>query len=148
MLGAGLIKLRGDPCWRDLTCLVYHYETQPVPNPVSPHLHAVPRWFHMAEPLQPRRRARRALAAPARPLRMPLAGALFVVFQVILILSGNLSFLNWLTIVPALACFDDGVWRRLFPRRVRARVAASSPARGRRASHQVLPRRSSCSSPC
>ena len=28
MLGAGLIKLRGDPCWRDFTCLYYHYETQ------------------------------------------------------------------------------------------------------------------------
>src|SRR5205085_2873658 len=28
MFGAGLIKLRGDPCWRDLTCMVYHYETQ------------------------------------------------------------------------------------------------------------------------
>ncbi len=25
--GAGLIKLRGDPCWRDLTCLYYHHET-------------------------------------------------------------------------------------------------------------------------
>ncbi|MGH7551148.1 MAG: lipase maturation factor family protein, partial [Gemmatimonadota bacterium] len=30
MFGAGLIKLRGDPCWRDLTCLFYHYETQPL----------------------------------------------------------------------------------------------------------------------
>jgi len=28
-LGAGLIKLRGDPCWRDLTCMDYHHETQP-----------------------------------------------------------------------------------------------------------------------
>jgi len=27
-------------------------------------------------------------------------GALLVSFQVVLILSGNLSFLNWLTIVP------------------------------------------------
>ena len=35
MLGAGLIKIRGDQCWRDLTCMVYHYETQPVPNPLS-----------------------------------------------------------------------------------------------------------------
>ena len=26
MLGAGLIKIRGDPCWRDLTCLDYHYK--------------------------------------------------------------------------------------------------------------------------
>ena len=24
MFGAGLIKLRGDLCWRDLTCLDYH----------------------------------------------------------------------------------------------------------------------------
>ncbi|MDX1744768.1 MAG: lipase maturation factor family protein, partial [Halobacteriales archaeon] len=35
MFGAGLIKIRGDACWRDLTCLEYHYETQPMPNPLS-----------------------------------------------------------------------------------------------------------------
>jgi len=39
-----------------------------------------------------------------------------VAFQVGLILSGNLSFLNWLTIVPILACFDDGLLRRMLPR--------------------------------
>jgi len=38
--------------------------------------------------------------------------------QLILILSGNLSFLNWLTIIPALACFDDGFWRKILPRRL------------------------------
>jgi hypothetical protein len=32
MLGAGLIKLRGDVCWRDLTALDYHFETQPIPG--------------------------------------------------------------------------------------------------------------------
>src|SRR5262249_4525712 len=45
MLGAGLIKMRGDPCWRDLTCLYYHYETQPIPNPLSRTLHFMPHWF-------------------------------------------------------------------------------------------------------
>lgn len=56
-----------------------------------------------------------------RPGRL-LAGILFIGFQMILILSGNLSYLNYLTIIPALACFDDaflcslvpplaGVWR-------------------------------------
>src|ERR1043166_6138959 len=39
MIGAGLIKLRGDSCWRDLTCMYYHYETQPIPNPISPPPH-------------------------------------------------------------------------------------------------------------
>ena len=27
--------------------------------------------------------------------------------QVVLVLSGNLAFLNWLTALPAVACFDD-----------------------------------------
>lgn len=31
--GAGLIKMRGDACWRKLTCLDYHHETQPMPGP-------------------------------------------------------------------------------------------------------------------
>lgn len=30
--GAGLIKMRGDSCWRSLTCLYYHHETQPMPG--------------------------------------------------------------------------------------------------------------------
>src|SRR5207244_12426354 len=61
MLGAGLIKPRGDPCWRDLTCLYYHYETQPLPNPLSRWLHFQPHWFqkggalfnHLAELVAP-----------------------------------------------------------------------------------------------
>jgi hypothetical protein len=39
-----------------------------------------------------------------------------VLFQLTIALSGNLSFLNWLTIIPALACFDEGFWARLLPR--------------------------------
>src|SRR5947207_11698145 len=39
MLGSGLIKIRGDASWRDLTALYYHFETQPIPNGLS-------RWFH------------------------------------------------------------------------------------------------------
>ncbi|CAN0371180.1 unnamed protein product, partial [Hapterophycus canaliculatus] len=41
-LGAGLIKLRGDACWRDLTCMDFHYQTQPNPNPLSRFLHHLP----------------------------------------------------------------------------------------------------------
>ncbi len=39
MIGAGMIKIRGDQCWRDLTCINYHYQTQPVPNPLSVYFH-------------------------------------------------------------------------------------------------------------
>ena len=54
-----------------------------------------------------------------RRLRL-IAGWLMAGFQGILILSGNLAFLNWLTLVPVLACFDDDFLLRAVPRRVRA----------------------------
>src|SRR6266542_2562052 len=125
MFGAGLIKLRGDPCWRDLTCLFFHYETQPNPNPLSWYLHQLPPWFHRLEVLF---NHGVELVAPFfvfGPQRARhLSGGLVVVFQGLLILSGNLSFLNWLTIAIAVACFDDGLLARLLPAGARARFGA------------------------
>ncbi|XP_054454816.1 lipase maturation factor 1 [Anoplopoma fimbria] len=115
MLGAGLIKIRGDKCWRDLTCMDYHYETQPVPNPMSYYMHRSPWWFHRFETFS------NHLIELIFPLftflgrRMCMVnGAIQILFQVVLIVSGNLSFLNWLTIVPSLACFDDASLGFLF----------------------------------
>jgi hypothetical protein len=57
-----------------------------------------------------------------------IAGSVIVLFQITLILSGNLSFLNWLTIIPALACFDDGFWSKVLPRTLvnKAKVASQN----------------------
>ncbi|CAK6961791.1 lipase maturation factor 1 isoform X1 [Scomber scombrus] len=115
MLGAGLIKIRGDKCWRDLTCMDYHYETQPVPNPVSYYLHRSPWWIHRFETLS---NHFIELIVPfftfmGRRMRI-VNGVIQILFQVVLIISGNLSFLNWLTIVPSLACFDDASLGFLF----------------------------------
>src|SRR2546427_809169 len=49
--GAGMIKMRGDRCWRDLTCLYYHHETQPMPNPLSWYFHRLPKSLHRMEVL-------------------------------------------------------------------------------------------------
>jgi len=43
---------------------------------------------------------------PGRCVRA-VAGVCEILFQFLLILSGNLSFLNYLTIIPAIACIDD-----------------------------------------
>ncbi len=43
-------------------------------------------------------------------------------FQGMLIISGNLSFLNWLTIAPALACFDDHFLCTFVPRSIREKI--------------------------
>jgi hypothetical protein len=128
MLGAGLIKLRGDSCWTDLTCLVYHYETQPNPHPLSWLLHQAPPWFHAGGVLVNHAVELLAPFGLFGPRRVRhVAGALTAAFQVMLILSGNLAFLNWLTLVIACACFDDSLLARVLPGRLtRALVVPDS----------------------
>src|SRR5437762_11551101 len=106
--GAGLIKLRGDPCWRDLTCLDYHHETQPMPNPLSWYFHHLPRPLHRVEVLG---NFFAQLVAPFG-LFLPqptaaVAGAMIVLTQAWLVLSGNFSWLNLLTMALAFSAFDD-----------------------------------------
>ena len=90
--GAGLIKLRGDRCWRDLTCLDYHHETQPLPGPLSWFFHHLPRPLHRAE----------VLANHVTQLVVPfglfapqpvagIAALAIVVTQAWLLVSGNFS---------------------------------------------------------
>jgi len=108
MFGAGLIKLRGDPCWRSLTCLDYYFETQPMPNPLSWYFHWLPAsvhragvvFNHVAELGVPF-----AYFAP-QPIAS-IAGLVTIVFQLVLIVSGNLSWLNWITIVLCIPTLDD-----------------------------------------
>lgn len=100
--GAGLIKLRGDRCWRDLTCLRYHHETQPMPGPLSWFFHHLPDPLHRVEALA---NHVAQLIAPVL-LFTPVAGgaAVFmIVTQLWLVVSGNFAWLNWLTIVIALS---------------------------------------------
>ena len=107
-VGAGLIKVRHDACWRDLTCLYYHHETQPMPNPLSWYFHRLPRPIHRLEVVG--NHVGQLLAPFALFGPQPLAGAaglLMVVLQVWLILSGNFAWLNVLTITLAFAAFDD-----------------------------------------
>ena len=132
MFGAGLIKLRGDPCWRELTCMLFHYETQPVPNPLSWYFHQLPAWFHqlevgfnhVVELIAPW-----LLFAPRRARHA--AGALQVLFQLLLIASGNLAFLNWLTLTVAIACFDDALLAKLLPAALVRRAAAAPAQEGK-----------------
>ena len=116
MIGAGLIKIRGDQCWRDLTCMNYHYETQPVPNPIAFYLHKSPEIIHKVETLGNHFLELVAplfMIVPVRSCRI-FAGIVQIIFQVILIISGNLSFLNWLTILPSICFLDDLFLSSLF----------------------------------
>lgn len=116
MFGAGMIKLRGDECWHDLTCLQYHYETQPMPGPFSWYFHHFPIFIHrfgvvfnhFVEVVLP-------FAFFGPRLVRTGAGIITILFQLMLIVSGNLSWLNCITIVIAISCFDDSFFRWLMP---------------------------------
>ncbi|WP_270888592.1 lipase maturation factor family protein [Pedococcus sp. 5OH_020] len=123
--GAGLIKLRGDRCWRDLTCLDFHHETQPMPGPLSWWFHHLPKPLHRVEV------AANHLTQLVLPfglfLPQPVAGAcagVMVLTQLWLVLSGNFSWLNWTAIVLALPAVPDRFWSLV--------LAARPPADGGR----------------
>src|SRR5262249_52951291 len=67
-----------------------------------------------------------------------VAGVLMLLLQLVLIVSGNLSFLNYLTIVPILACFDDDLLARLLPRRIVAVARAPGRATGASLTHRCV----------
>ena len=106
--GAGLIKLRGDPCWRNLTCMDFHHETQPMPNPLSWFFHHLPRPLHRVEVLG------NFFAQLVLPwgLFLPqpfasIAAVLMILTQLYLVVSGNYAWLNWLTILACVAGIAD-----------------------------------------
>jgi len=114
-VGAGLIKLRGDRCWRDLTCLEYHHETQPLPGPFSWHAHHLPRWWHRVEALG---NYGAQLVAPFM-LFLPqpassIAAVVVIVTQGWLVLTGNFAWLNVLTMVLATGAVAGG-WLAWLP---------------------------------
>jgi hypothetical protein len=127
-LGAGLIKLRGDRCWRELTCTEFHHETQPLPNALSWWFHHLPRPAHRVEV------AANHLTQLVIPWLLfapqPIAGwagVAIVVTQGWLMLSGNFAWLNLATIVLATSALPDG-WLGWLP--VPSPVAEPPPPSG------------------
>jgi hypothetical protein len=115
MFSSGIAKLTsGDPTWRSLSALRYHYETQPLPTPLAWWGHHLPPALQAASVglmLAVEGLAPFLLFAPARWR----SGAFvpFVALQVLIALTGNYGFFNALTIVLCLFALDD---TRLPPR--------------------------------
>jgi hypothetical protein len=131
--GAGLIKMRGDECWRDLTCLDYHHETQPMPGPFSWWFHRLPRSLHRVETLgnHVAQLGLPVLLFGPQPIAAIAAGAI-IVTQLWLVCSGNFSWLNAVTIVLALPALGDGVLAPILP------VAAPDSLHGAPPWHDAL----------
>ncbi|WP_022899811.1 lipase maturation factor family protein [Humibacter albus] len=114
--GAGMIKLRGDRSWRDLTALYYHHETQPMPGPLSWFFHHLPRWFHRIEVLG------NHFAQVVVPFFLfapqpvaSIAAGIVILTQLWLVASGNFAWLNVITIVLAFSAISDPVVHAVIP---------------------------------
>lgn len=116
MFSSGIRKLQsGDPYWRNLTALNYHYETQPLPTRLGWYAHQLPTWFHkisvifmfMIELIFP------FLIFGPLPLRYLAAGS-FIIFMLLIMATGNYGFFNLLTIVLSLFLFDDSFYLPIF----------------------------------
>lgn len=108
-LQAGAVKLQsGDVTWDNLTALCYHYQTQPIPNTTAWYAHKLPVWFQKFSCLV------------MLVIEIPLAFGVFgppemrlVIFfcffglQFFIWLTGNFSYLNYMTAVLSVLLISD-----------------------------------------
>ncbi len=126
MFFSGVIKLAsGDALWHNLTALTVHYQTQPLPNVIAWYAHQLPVWFQkfscgamfvieLALPF--------LIFTPRRPRLIAAGGVVFL--QLLIILTGNYTFFNWLAIALCIPLLDDRLLGRVAP--------CGPPVRGRK----------------
>lgn len=127
MLTSGLVKLTsGDPLWRDLSALAYHYETQPLPSPIGWYAHHLPLVVHRATTAA---MFAIELAAPwlifVGSTGRRAAAAAFIGLMLVIAATGNYAFFNLLTIGLACSLIDTRGVRSTPPRRLAWMPAAA-----------------------
>jgi predicted DCC family thiol-disulfide oxidoreductase YuxK len=115
MFESGAVKLlSGDLSWRNLTALAVHYETQPLPTPIAWYMMQAPLWFQrvsaasvfFVELILPF-----LMFGPRRCKRIAAVGT--ILFQILILLTGNYTFFNLLTIALCLFLLDDRFLSRI-----------------------------------
>ena len=109
MIFSGLGKLlSGDPAWRNLTALSFHYQTQPLPTPLAWYMNQLPLFF---QKLSTGFTLAAEILVPLlffAPRRVRQAGAWITIgLQVLILLTGNYTFFNFLTIALCLFLFIE-----------------------------------------
>ena len=136
MFLSGAVKLlSGDATWSDLTALDFHYQTQPLPTWVGWYAHQLPGWLQKASVLV---MFGIELAVPFLiffPRRIRHAAVVpLALLQVLILLTGNYGFFNWLTLALCILLLDDAALRRFVPGRLSGGVpdAGARPPRFRK----------------
>jgi predicted DCC family thiol-disulfide oxidoreductase YuxK len=128
IFSSGCVKLfSGDPNWRNLTALTFHYQTQPLPTWIGWYAQQLPLWFQKASCAG---MFAIELGAPFlifMPRRLRFCGGAAIAFlQILILLTGNYTFFNWLTLALCLLLLDDFVLKKVVPLKLR-RLFAFNP---------------------
>jgi lipase maturation factor 1 len=112
MFSSGAVKLlSGDPTWKNLTALEYHYWTQPLPTWIGWYANLLPAW---CQQLSCALMFAIELGAPCLiwggSIPRRIAFASLVALQILILLTGNYCFFNLLTIALCVLLLDDAAW--------------------------------------
>jgi predicted DCC family thiol-disulfide oxidoreductase YuxK len=119
IFSSGCVKLlSGDPNWRNLTALTFHYQTQPLPTWIGWYAQQLPLWFQKFSCAV---MFTIELGTPFlifAPRRIRFSGSAVIIFlQILILLTGNYTFFNFLTIALCLLLLDDFVLQKILPRK-------------------------------
>jgi predicted DCC family thiol-disulfide oxidoreductase YuxK len=120
MFMSGMVKLlSGDPSWRNLSALSYHFLTQPIPTPLA--------WYAARMPAHVLTFATGGtflieLVLPflifcPRRLRF-FSGFGILLLECLILITGNYNWFNLQTMLLCLLLFDDAALQKLLPRRL------------------------------
>jgi hypothetical protein len=130
MFLSGAVKLlSGDPNWRNLTALQYHYWTQPIPTPPAWYAAQLPAAFQGASVVMVFALELVIPFVVLKPRRLRNAGAaLIAAFELLIAFTGNYAFFNLLTIALCVLVVDDSFWKRWLPQKVTEGIKPVRPA--------------------
>jgi predicted DCC family thiol-disulfide oxidoreductase YuxK len=139
IFSSGVVKLAsGDPSWRHLTALEYHYYTQPLPTPVAWYMSLAPPWFQHGSAVFV---FCVELAVPflifAPRLWRFVGGGFLILLQLLIALTGNYAFFNLLALALCVLLYDDAFLERFFPRALADHLGATTASAGNGALRSV-----------
>ncbi|HEY6865790.1 MAG TPA: lipase maturation factor family protein, partial [Candidatus Eisenbacteria bacterium] len=134
MLSSAAVKLMsGDPTWRHLTALEYHYQTQPLPPWTAWYAQQLPAGFQRLSAAVMFAIEGGAPFLLLGPRRVRFAGGAALVFlQLLIVLTGNYGFFNLLSLALCVPLLDDAAWPWRWRRPAAAAPPAERPGRWRR----------------
>jgi hypothetical protein len=122
LVESGVVKLTsGDPTWKSLTALDFHFFTQPIPPWTAWYAQQAPEiGKHASVLIMLGLEIVTPLLAFTGGIGRRVAFAGVVALQTGIAATGNFAFFNLLTVGLALPLLDDSAWRRLLPARLAA----------------------------